>query len=201
MALSLPKATERGGGIALFPLDCKLHGTGGAWGTDLGGAWGTDPVERGTLDRQHFLTLRTCPVERGFSAAGSGKMRLRVWLKMGSGGRDFAEKRHLPRKRGKRGADWEKADWQTGQGLLHPLGEVEEAGRRGVAHHWDHNAYASSQLQDPMKKTVLGLQNQKPVNKVPNPLKKLVDGVPNLAFAMVHVLNPKALVMNENEYL
>ena len=76
----------------------------------------------------------TCPVERGFSAAGSGKMRLRVWEKMGSGGRVFAEKRHLPRKRGKRGADWEKADWQTGQGLLPPLGEAEEAGRREVAY-------------------------------------------------------------------
>ena len=80
---------------------------------------------------------------------------------MGSGGRDFAEKHRLPRMRGKRGADWGKADWQTGQGLLPPLGEAEEAGRRGVAHHWDRNAYASLQLQVPMKKTVLGLQNQK----------------------------------------
>jgi hypothetical protein len=82
---------------------------------------------------------------------------------------------------------------------------VEEAGRREVAHHWDRNAYAHSQLQDPKKKTVVGLQNQKTVNEVPNPLKKIVDGVPNLAFAIVHVLNPKTvlqpLVRNEDEYL
>ena len=84
-------------------------------------------------------------------------------MKMGSGGRDFAEKRHLPRKRGKRGADWEKTDWQTGQGLLPPLGEAEEAGRRGVAHHWELElgalnefAIVPVELLNPMKsKTVI----------------------------------------------
>ena len=98
---------------------------------------------------------------------------------MGSGGRVFAEKRHLPRKRGKRGADWEKADWQTGQGLLPPLGEAEEAGRREVAHQTNQNAFAQSQH---LKEAIL-------------------NEVLNLAFAK-HLQNPKALLaMNENEYL
>ena len=65
--------------------------------------------------------------------------------------------------RDKWGAGWGKADWQTGQGLLPPLGEAEKAGRRGVAHHWEWklgalNAFAivPVELLNPMKpKTVI----------------------------------------------